>query len=211
MHPELEKKDLSIENMAREASRDKKVLSELFEGILSKKDTIRFNSFKVLSMLSKTHPEALYSHWKYFADLLKSDNNYTKYIAIHLIADLTKVDTEHRFEALFDTYYSALEGEKTMVAAHVAALSGKIARHNPELQPRITEKLLAIDRIHRGKQKELVKGHAIEAFDEYFGEIEKKEEVMRFVEEQLKSRSPKTRKIAKEFLEKWEPASEKEI
>jgi len=50
----------------------------------------------------------------------------------------------------------------------------------------------------------LVKGDIIEAFDEYFEEAEDKREIIEFVKEQLKCDSPKTRKIAAKFLEKWE-------
>lgn len=56
---------------------------------------------------------------------------------------------------------------------------------------------------HRGKQKELIKGYAIEAFNEYFAEIKDKGKILEFVKNQLKSTSPKTRKKAKQFLKRW--------
>ena len=68
-----------------------------------------------------------------------------------------------------------------MTAAHVAALSGKIALWKPHLQDTITKKLLNIDKTHRGSQKELVKGYAIEAFNDYFEEAGNKEEILHFV------------------------------
>lgn len=203
MIPELDKKDVDIDNIAEKALQDKEVLSELLEGILSNTDTRRYNSFQVLSLLSERHTEVLYSYWEYFESLLGSKNNYIKYIALHLIADLTKVDTGNKFERVFNTYYSILDGDKTMTAAHVAAVSGKIAKYKPTLQTRITEKLLNIDRTHRGSQKELIKGHAVEAFHEYFEEAENRDEILAFVREQLKSTSPRTRKVAGEFLKKW--------
>ena len=63
--------------------------------------------------------------------------------------------------------------------------------------------LLNIDEIYHGKQKELVKGYAVEAFDEYFEEAENKEEILQFVREQMQSESLKTRKAAEKFLKKW--------
>jgi len=91
-----------------------------------------------------------------------------------------------------------------MTAGHLASISGKIAKAKPELQSKITGKLLNIDNTHKGKQKELIKAYAIEAFDDYYKEAENKNKIIEFVKKQLESSSPKTRKKAEEFLEKWE-------
>ena len=53
MLADLSKKKLNVKNVAKKALSDKKVVPELLEGILSKKETIRFNSFKVLLLLSE--------------------------------------------------------------------------------------------------------------------------------------------------------------
>jgi hypothetical protein len=201
---DLGKKSVGVESLAKKALKDKEVLSELLQGILSKKDVIRSNSFRVLLLISEEHPEALFPKWDFFEDLLDGDNNYLKYIAIYLIANLTRVDTEDKFERIFDRYYSILDDERTMTAAHLAANSGKIAKAKPKLRSKITNSLLNIDRTHRGKQKELIKGYAIEAFDEYFAEIKDKEKILQFVNNQLESKSPRTRKKAREFLKKRE-------
>lgn len=94
--------------------------------------------------------------------MLHSSNNYHKYIAIYLLASLTKVDEDNKFESIFEDYYGILAGDKVMNASHVAGNSPKIAINKPELQPQIIDKLLNIDTIHQGKQKELVKAYAIE-------------------------------------------------
>ena len=49
-----------------------------------------------------------------------------------------------------------------------------------------------------------MKAGAIEAFDEYFEEAKDKKKILEFVKDQLKCRSPKTKKKATEFLRKWE-------
>ena len=200
---DISKKNVNVKSIAKKALKNEDVLSELLDGILSKEDTIRYNSFKTLLLLSEDHPELLYPHWDYFQDLLSSDNSYQKLIAIHLIAILTRIDTENKFEKIFDDYYDILKGERTMTAGHLAATSGKIAKAKPKLQSKITNKLLNIDKIHRGKQKELIKGYAIEAFNEYFEEANDKKKIMDFVKGQLESKSPKTKTKAKEFLKKW--------
>ena len=199
---ELDKKDINVESLAERALADQGVLPELLDGILANKDFIRFNSFKVLLFISEKHPEALYPKWDFLAGLLDSNNSYLKYIAIYLIANLAQVDVEARLERIFERLYSILDGEGTITAAHLARNSGKIARAKPELRAKITQRLMNIDRTHQGKQKELIKGHAIEAFDEYFEEAESQPEIIEFVKKQLQSKSPKTRKLAREFLKK---------
>ncbi|MBU7013380.1 MAG: hypothetical protein HXS43_01000 [Theionarchaea archaeon] len=204
MIPELEKKEIDVKNMAEKALRDREILSKLLECLRSKTDVIRFNSFNVLLHISENHPEILYPSWDFFAELLSSSNSYSQYIGIYMIAALTNVDSEGKFENLFDTFYNILRGKKTMTASHVAAVSGRIAGNNPALESRITEKLLHIDRDHAGRQKELVKSYAIQAFDEYFEQSKEKQEIMEFVRKQLTSTSPRTQKAARRFIEKWQ-------
>jgi hypothetical protein len=137
---------------------DSAVLSELLEGIQSNEDPIRYNSFNVILLISEKNPVILYPHWQLFEKMLGSDNSYFRLIAIKTISNLARIDTEKCFEPLFDNYFKELGGNKTMTAAHVASNAGKIAHAKPALQPIITNTLLRIDEIHRGKQIDLIKG-----------------------------------------------------
>jgi hypothetical protein len=188
--------------VAEMALKDEKVLQELLDGVLSKSDKIRQNSFQALNVLSEKHPERLYGKWDFFAAMIFTGNAFHKYIAIYIIANLTKADTENKFEKLFDTYYGLLGDKSVIPPAHVALNSGKIALAKPELQTEITNRLLAIDSTVQ-KHKDLVKASAIEAFDAYFEQSEDKTRILEFAKAQLNCESPKTRKKAKEFIKKW--------
>jgi hypothetical protein len=91
-----------------------------------------------------------------------------------------------------------------MVAGQAALNSGLIAKAKPNLQTKITNRLLNIEKNHKGKQIDLIKAYAIEAFDKYFEESLDKKKILDFVKAQLDCKSPKTRKIAKEFLKKYQ-------
>ena len=94
-------------------------------------------------------------------------------------------------------------GDKSVIpAAYVTAKSGKIALAKPALQSEITSRLLDIDNTVQ-KHKDLVKASAIEAFDAYFEKSRDQARIIAFVKAQLDCESPKTRRMAKEFLEKW--------
>ena len=187
--------------MPEKTTINKKPLPELLAVLKSKDDTERHGSFEVLLRLSEQQPELLYPSWDFLADMIDSDNAYWKLIAVRLIANLARVDTEDRFEKIFDKYYNLLN-DSVIVAGHITANSGRIARAKPELQAKITDRLLNIDSTSQ-KHKDLVKAGAIDSFGEYFAEYSDKESIMEFVKQQLNCESPKTRKIAREFLKKW--------
>jgi hypothetical protein len=195
--------DQNMDSLASKATEDSKALAALLEEVSSKKESARHTSFKALLSISEERPEVLYSKWDFFADLIGSKNTSFKYIAIYIIANLTRTDTENRFEKIFEKYYGLLNDESVIPAAHVAGNSGKIARAKPGLQTRITNKLLNIDKTRYAPgRKELIKGYAIEAFGEYFSEAKDRQKIIEFVEKQLNSKSPRTKKTAQSFLEK---------
>lgn len=205
MLPDMNNKDVNIESVAEKALADRELLSEILDGLTSKEETLRYNCFKVLMLISETSSELLYPKWDYFVKLLSSDNSYRKMSAIQLIANLTKVDIENKFEKIIDKYYGLLNDKSMIVAVYVANNSGKIVEAKPHLESQITNKLLDIDRTHHPEgRKPLIKAGAIEAFEEYFTEAANRERIIAFIKEQQCCDSPKTRKLAQNFLRKWE-------
>ncbi|MCE5213402.1 MAG: hypothetical protein LLF83_01605 [Methanobacterium sp.] len=198
----LEDKMVDINKLSQDALSDKRLFKELLLGVKSKDNTIRSNSFRTLQLISEEKPEFLYSHWDYFYEMLESSNNYHKYIAIYILANLTQVDEENKFNDIFDEYFAIFGGEKVMNASHVAANSPTIYKTKPELQSKIIKILLNTDTIHQGKQKELVKAYVIEALRKIYPESPDKDKITEFVKEQLNSSSPKTRDMASCFLDR---------
>jgi hypothetical protein len=203
MSANLNNKSINIKNFAKKALKDDKLLAELLDNLWSKNETIRYNSHKVLCLISQEHPRTLYPQWDYFAQFLKSDNTYHKLSAIHILANLIKADTKGKFEKMFDRFYGLLDDKSFITAAYLAGASGKIARAKPKLQAKITNRLLSIDKTHHEQErKDLVKASIIEAFEEYFDQTRNKKSILEFIEKQLNCKSPKTKKAAKEFLKR---------
>lgn len=198
----LNKKNIDIKAVAKKALNDDKLLAELLDNLRSKNEAIRYNSHKVLFFITEEQPQTLYSKWDYFVEFLDSDNTYHKLSAVHLLANLSKVDKNNKFEKLFDRFYGLLNDKSFITAAYLAGASGKIAKAKPKLQTRITNRLLSIDKTHHEQErKDLVKTYIIEAFEEYFDQTKNKKRIIEFVQ-QLNCKSPKTRKAAKEFLKR---------
>ena len=203
MSVNLDQKNIDIKAIAKKALKDDKLLAELLDNLWSKKETIRYNSHKVLSQISEEQPQILYSYWDYFVKFLDSDNTYHKLSAIILLANITKVDRGNKFEKIFNKFYGLLNDKSFITAAYVCGGSGKIALAKPKLQTKITNRLLCIDKTHHEQErKDLVKANIIEAFEGYYDQIRGKKRIVEFVEKQLNCASPKTRKAAKEFLKR---------
>lgn len=198
----LEDKKLDVKNLAKDAISDENLFKELLSGIKSKDNTVRSNSFQALLIVSKDEPEFLYPEWDYFHDLLLSTNNYHRYIAIYILANLTQADDEDKFSEIFDDYFGILGGEKVMNASHVALNSPTIIKNKPELQSKIIGLLLDIENIHQGKQKDLVRAYVIEALMKIYPDAQDKDNIREFVKSQLESSSPKTRDMASCFLDR---------
>ena len=159
------------ENIVKRVLKDDQLLFEVYKGVTSKDDSVRYPNAIVLEILSNEHPEMIYPEWDFFIDLLNRRNAYSKSIVIKTIANLTRVDTEDRFDNLFNDYYNELNDKSVIVSRQLAINSGKIAKAKPKLQTKITNKLLSIDKTHHNpNRKDLIKGDIIGAFSEYYEE-----------------------------------------
>ena len=197
------------QQIADQALHSERGLNDLLNGISPKtqKSVIREGSSKAVLLLSEQHPEILLPHWAFFVRLLKSDNGFSKYVAIHVIANLVTAGDEGRFEKTFNTFYKLLDDESVMVASHVAGVSGQIAKAKPALQSKITRRLLDIDKTHfAADRRALIISYAMTSFDQYFADADARdqERILAFAHQQLECGSPKTRKLAKDFVTTWE-------
>ena len=207
MMPDLHKKDVNIERVAKIALGDEKLLMELINGLIVKNEIFRYNCSKTLALLSEKHADVVYPKWDDIVKLLSSDNTYHKISAIIIIANLTGAgaDTENKFETIFNEYFNLLDDKSMITATYVCRNSWKIVKAKPKLQTKVTNRLLDIDKTHHNpERKDLIKGYAIESFYNYFEEVKNKKKVIDFVKKQLESKSPRTRKEAEKFLKKME-------
>ncbi len=187
------------------ASKDKDILNEIVKGVSSDKAKTRYGCAKVLKILSETNPKVLYPKWDSLVDMLGYDNTFLRANAVNVIANLTKVDSKNRFEKLFNQYYKLMNDKSMITTVSLVGKSGAIALAKPGLETKITNKLLSIDKTHHSSEcKNVIKGDAIKAFDEYYEESSNKKKILEFVRSELKNTRPSTSKKAEKFLKKWE-------
>lgn len=203
---DLENKLVTPDRIAEMALDDPALLQELLAGIAptSQKSARRENCSQALMFMAETWPEPLLTHWDYFVQLFKSSNGFSKYVAIYVIASLTKAAPE-RFTSTLEEYFMLLNDESVMVASHAALNSGKIAQACPTLQPEIIHRLIQIDQTnHDLNHLGLIKAYIVEALDLLYPTASNQSEIMGFIKAQIGCPSPKTVKLAKAFLKKWQ-------
>ena len=203
------KREVKAEDIAEEIIANPDFLPEILYGISSETARIRFKSAKILRTISEKDPNKLYSKIDFFVNLLDSKNKIIKWNAMDIIANLTIVDTENRFDEIFDKYYGFLNDGVLITATHVVDSSGKIAKAKPHLTQKITDQLLKLETIPTTPSltqecKNVLQGKAILAFGMYFDQIENKDDVFSFAKRQLNNTRNATRKKAEKFLKKFE-------
>ena len=204
----LGRKEAKAEDVAKDAIKDSSLLHEIFKGVSSTNARIRYGCAKVLMDFSEEYPQQLYKYVDFFTELLESKYRILIWNAMAILANLAKVDTAKKFDAIFDKYYSFLNDEYMVTVANVVGFSGKIALAKPHLIDKITNELLKVENIfitpHLTEEcKRIIIQKTIKTFHVFFNEIEDKDKVISFVERYLNSSRKNLRTDAAKFLKKW--------
>jgi len=204
----LENKTITKEMLAKKVKQDFKLLPEIINAMDSNKATIRYGCGKILMDLSVENPNVLYPYMDDFIKFLDSKYRIITWQVMAIIANLTNVDKKKKFDEIFEKYYSFISNDYLVTVANVVGHSGKIALAKPYLIPKITEKLLSVEKIkitpHLTKECKLVIAEkAIESFDMFFDQVDQKQRIISFVKKYSNSTRKSLKTKVQEFLKKW--------
>jgi hypothetical protein len=199
---------MTKEELVKKVKQDFALLPEIIDGVSSEKAAIRYGCGKVLMELSEKYPEKLYPHMDFFVTLLDSNYRILTWQAMFIIANLTRVDMEKKFDSIFDKYFSFINDEYMVTVANVVGHAGKIALAKPYLIPKITKELLKVETIKTTPHltdecKKVIAEHAIQSLDMFFSQIEQKDKVLSFVQKYVATSRKTLQKKSEEFLNKW--------
>ena len=203
---QISDKNVNIDKFAEIVINNRPIRDKIINQMLNNKNImVYYHSYQILAKASELEPELFYKYWNDFASLLDHENSYHRDFGLTLIANLTKVDEENKFLSISKDYFKCINDAKFMTARHCIQNTSKIMANKSELNEDILNILLNIDELcnFSQKQKALLKSNVIEVFDKFYGQINDKGNVNKFVKVQLDSISPKTKKRAKEFILKW--------
>ncbi len=201
-------KSMTREELYDEVKNNFELLDEVINGISSQKAAIRYGCAKVIMDLSEEKPERLYPYMDFFIKLLDSKYRILIWNAMAIIANLTKIDSENKFDSIFDKYYRFIDDEYMVTVANLVGNSGKIVLAKPYLAQRITRVLLRVENIYTTPHlteecKRVIIERAIKSFDTFFHLIDNKKEVLSFVNRQRNNSRRTLRTEAECFLKKW--------
>lgn len=166
---------------------------------------VYYHCYYILDQATLERPDLFYPYWDDLVPLLEHKNSYHRDIGMTLLANLTRVDEQSRFELFFDRYFAHLHDAKFMTAVNCVQNSQKIVRYKPHLMDRILPLLLNMDTLtdYPKKQKELMKSFILPIFDELFDSLNNDKAVLEFIKACAASSSPKTKKMAAALLNKY--------
>jgi hypothetical protein len=205
-------KTITKEELLKNVKLNSDLIPLLLRGISSSKAAVRYGCAKVLMDLSDEAPEKLYSYFDFFIKLLDSRYRILTWNALAIIANLTRVDAQKKFDVIFSKYYGFLNNDYMVTVANVVGNSATIANAKPYLIPKITDELLKVQNIsispHLTQEcKRVIAQQTIKSFNLFFDRVENKEKVLAFVRSCFGSPRKKLRTAAETFIEKWGQSS----
>ncbi len=202
-------KQITKAQLYKKVEADFSLVPELIDGTASPKAIVRYGCASVLMDLSAKHPDKLYPYIERFIGLLDSKHRILTWNALAIVAHLTAADSQRKFDAIFDKYYSFLGNEYMVTVANTVGHSGVIAKNKPYLADRITEELLKVQSLkitpHLTEECKLVIAQqAIETFNTLINFTKNKKPLLDFAEQHKNSSRDALRKEAQMFLKKWQ-------
>ncbi len=200
---QISDKNVNIDKFAEIVINNEVIRDKIINQMLNNKHIMAYyHSYNIIAKASELKPELFYKYWGDFASLLNHANSYHRDFGLTLIANLTKVDEKNLFSSIFDDYFKCINDAKFMTARHCIQNTSKILANKSELKEDILDILLNIDELcnFSMKQKALLKSDVINVFDKFYEQIDHKEMINKFIKVELNSISPKTKKIAREFI-----------
>jgi len=202
----IAEKDFDIDVFVQLAIDDQNTRNEIVRQMLMNPAImVYYHCYYVVEKASQEQPEMFYPYWDEIAELLHHKNSYHRDFALEIIGNLTRVDREDRFVGIEADYFNIIHDEKFMTGNCCVKNLAKIYRHKPKLRGRIIETLLDIDNRcdYTEKQKAILKADVLAIFDEVYDQISEQAGINQFIQAEVHSISPKTRKKAKELVRKY--------
>lgn len=183
------------------------ILNTLFEIVLTETSSIKYVCTKIIRMVGEQKPELIYPYFEDIVKWLHHKNSFIKWDGILTLSNLSAVDYEDKFGAIYQDYFALIQDPQMITAANVIGNAWKIVLAKPELETYITRRLLEVPKIiYRNKGEPspecncVVCGNVLESFEHYFDYSGNQAEMINFAEGQLSSSRKAVVKKAEEFL-----------
>ena len=199
------KPDLNL--FVDEVIQNKSNLDILFEIVNTEISSIKYACSKIIRLVSELRPDLIYPYFENVTKWLHHKNSFIKWDGILILSNLSEVDHEDKFKAVFEVYFGLIDDPQMITAANVIGNAWKIVLANPELESEITRRLLKVPQItylNKGEPSPecncIVCGQVLDCFEKYFEHSKHQAEIINFAKSQLDSSRKSVAKKAEKFL-----------
>jgi len=197
----------AMDDLVAEVIDNPTMIADLIAVINTDPGSVKFACTKLIRLVSEKKPGIIYGYFDEIAALLDSNNSFVKWDAITILSNLVCVDTENKFDAIFEKYFGLINDPRMITAANVVGNAWKVVMSKPYLEKEVTKRLLAVPGIvylNKGKPslecKNVLCGHLIDCFARYYPVSGRKDEILAFVKGQLGNSRRQVVKKAEQFL-----------
>lgn len=187
------------------AAESSATLSQIVDGLSSSESVFRFNCLRIVSQLAEDAPRLLDQHWERFSVMLTSPYSYKRACAVNVLVPLacSRGHSDELAEVV-RAMKSILPSEGTVNSRYILQGLGRIAAAVPALRSAITEFLLTAVK-PESPNHALLQSDVIEALGLCSQSESDIGRILSFVQLQLHSPSPRTKRAAREFLKRFGP------
>lgn len=201
----LSPKERDLETLADEAINDHQIIRLLIYELNNTNARIKYGCLNTLVLISEKKPKSVYPFFDVFLELLDSKKKVFKLGAIKILCNLSVVDDKEYIETHFDKLYAFIQKRELTPASNVIKGSKVIIQSKPDLAENIINEILKIEKnkYETTECKEILQSQAIDLFYNLFEKLPQKENIEKFVKENLNSNRVSTKKKAEIFMKKY--------
>src|SRR5438132_325759 len=123
-----------LQALAKQLAGDPELVLAAVDALGSLSPRIRFAASRLLHIVSKRSPEALYPHFACLARLLKDKNSILRWNAMLALGNLAPADRENKLDAILEDRKSTrLNSSHTVISYAVFCLKKKKKKTNKKL------------------------------------------------------------------------------
>jgi hypothetical protein len=165
---------------------------------------VKYTSTKKAIAISKEDPGELYPDFDFFVELLDSENQIIKWIAIQIIGNLSKVDKKKKIDKLLPRLIRFLNCGKMITANNTILALSEIALNNPKYQEMIFKEIIKVEHYNYDTPecRNVALGKVVSALGKFRDKIKDRKDILEFLERQTNNTRVSVKKRAIELLEK---------
>lgn len=134
-------------------------IEEFFITLDSKDNNARYEAFRKLVELTEKEVSWVYDYWQTLVDKLSSVNSFQRSIGLLLLANLTRSDSDNKFDDLIDRYLTYFEDEKFITSRQCIQNVWRIAVNKEPYKEKVINSLKTAyaSNVHLKRNENLIK------------------------------------------------------